>query len=322
MILTRRELLSGLATSAVTPALAQTTWPNRPVILVVGFPAGGPVDTVSRILAEGLSGRFGQQVLVDNRPGATGTTAAVQVARAAPDGHTLLALPGTFAANAAMFRKLPYRSLEDFAMISMTTEFPYVLVTYADHSIRSPSDLINVSRSQSTPLQYGTAGTGSLQHLSMELFANMAKIKLQHIPYRGGAPAITDLLGKRIDFVLDPPTALIEFIRDGRMRALAVTGPTRFFSLPEVPTVGESAVPGYSVTSWQGLAAPAGLPAALLSRLNADVAAVLADTRTADKLKTLGTAPRPSSPDEFKSRVASDIETWTKVVEVANIERI
>jgi tripartite-type tricarboxylate transporter receptor subunit TctC len=204
----------------------------------------------------------------------------------------------------------------------MTTEFPYVLVTYSDHSIRTMADLISAARSQNGPLTYGTSGIGSLQHLSVELFANMANIKLQHIPYRGGAPAITELLGKRIDFVLDQPTALIDFIRDGRFRALAVTGGKRFFSLPDTPTISEAGFPGYAVTGWQGLVAPASLPAPVLNRLHTELTGVLAEPTIVEQLKTLGNDPSPTTPSEFKARLVAEIETWAKVVATANIERI
>lgn len=317
----RRTVLGGLSALAVMPAFAATPWPSRPVMLVGGFPAGGPLDTVSRILAEALARRLGQQVVVESRPGATGTIAAGQVARAAPDGYTLIALPGTFAASAAMFRTLPYRPVDDFSWISITTEFPYLLVTHAEHPMRTVADLITMAQSKNGPLQFGTSGVGSVQHLSGELFASIAKIKLQHIPYRGGAPAITDLLGKRLDFVIDQPTAIMEFIRDGRLRAVAVTGEGRFFSLPEIPTISEAGFPGYGVTSWQGLAAPAGLPAPIVQRLHQEITAVLAEPAIIERLRMLGNDPRSSTAEAFKARVAGDIEMWTKVVAAANIER-
>ena len=322
MNLTRRGFFAGAAAFAAAPALAQGGWPNRPITLVVGFPPGGPADSVSRILADALSEVLGQNVLVDNRAGATGTTAAAQVARSAPDGYTLLVAPATFAATAATFKRPGYQPLDDFVMISMTCESLFVIVTHADHRIRSISDLIEIARSQETPLQYGTGGAGSIQHLAMELFASRAKVKLQHIPYRGGAPAITDLLGKRIDLVLDPPTAMIQHIRAGKLRAIAVTSPARFFDLPETPTLQEAGIADYSVTSWQGLAAPAALPAPIVNRLNEAVATILAYPNVADRLKALGMTPRRSTPDEFKARVASDIRTWVEVVQAANIELI
>lgn len=320
--LTRRTMLAGLGASIAIPARADVAWPTRTITLVHGFPAGGPVDTASRILAEGLSTRLGQQVIVDAKPGASGTTAAAQVSRAAPDGYTLLAVPATHTGTAAMYRTLPYRAIDDFSLISTTVEYPYVLATHSEHAIRTLADVINLGRTQSAPLQYGTAGVGSLQHLSMELFAKIAKLRLQHIPYRGGAPAITDLLGKRLDLLLDPPTSLVSHIQDGKLRALAVTGKSRFFSLPDVPTIAEAGFPEFSVSAFQGIAAPAGLSSDLVKRLNREVAAVLADPLIADKFKKLGNNPKPSSPEEFKTRLAADIAQWSKLVADSNIERI
>jgi tripartite-type tricarboxylate transporter receptor subunit TctC len=228
--------------------------------MVHGFPAGGPTDLVARIVADGLTRRLGQRVVVEGKPGASGTSAAAQVARAAPDGYTLFAIPSGHTFAAATFKTLPYRTIDDFSMISMFTEYPYLMVTYADHSIRTVADLINLARSASTPLLYGTPGNGSGPHLAVELLAKEAKIRLQHVPYRGSAPAAIDLIGKRLDFMMDPPAALLEFVRDGKLRAVAVTGEHRFFAVPDTPTVAESGVPGYLVSAWQGLVAPAGLP--------------------------------------------------------------
>jgi tripartite-type tricarboxylate transporter receptor subunit TctC len=320
--MTRRAAIGGLSAFITSPLLAQPAWPNRPLTLVVGFPAGGPVDTVSRLVGESLTRRLGQPIVVENKPGATGTIAAAQAAHAAPDGYTLTMLPGTFAASAAMFRKLPYHPLNDFAWISTVAEFPYLLVTHAGHSCGSVADLVRTAKSASTPLQFGTSGVGSVQHLSGELLAGVANIRLQHVPYRGGAPAITDLLGKRIDLVIDQPTALMEFVRDGRLRVLAVTSANRFFALPEIATVSEAGFPNYNVASWQALAAPAGLPPAILERLNLELAGVLVEPQLVQRLRALGNEPKASTGDAIKARVAKDIENWSKVVADASIERI
>ena len=219
--LTRRTMLASLSALVAIPARSDAAWPNRPISLVHGFAAGGATDTVARIMAEGLTRRLGQQVVVDPRPGASGTAAAWQAARAVPDGYTLIAIPGGHATAEALFRKLPYKTIDDFSMISMVSEYPFVFVTYADHKIRTAVDLIHTARSQKTPLLYGSPGIGSVHHLAIELMASMANVQLQHVPYRGSAQAVTDLLGKRIDFMIDPPTLLIEFARAGKLRPLA-----------------------------------------------------------------------------------------------------
>ena len=320
--LTRRTVVAGLTAFAAMPAWAETGWPSRPITLVHGFPPGGPVDTLARILAEPLSRQLGQTVVIEAKPGATGTTAAGLVARAKADGYTLLAMPGTFTASAAMFRALPYNPTADFTFISTTAESPLVLVTYPDSEIQTFADVVRIARSRAAPLQYGTAGIGSIQHLSMELFAKEANIRLQHIPYRGGLAAITDLLGKRVDLVLDPPTVPVQFIKDGKLRALAVTGAGRFFGLPEVPTMIESGFPGLVIAARQGIAAPAALPADIVGKLNRAIAIVLADPVLIEKLKKIGSIPKRSSPEEYKTRVIADIAQWRSVVEDAHIARI
>jgi tripartite-type tricarboxylate transporter receptor subunit TctC len=319
---TRRSLLVGLSACAAVPALAKGLWPDRPITLIHGFPPGGPVDVLSRILAEPLGKQLGQGVIVEAKPGATGTMAGGLVARAAPDGYTLMAVPGTFTGTAAIFRTLPYNPIEDFTFISSTAEYPLVLITHPDSEIRTLADIVRIARSRNTPLQFGTAGIGSIMHLTMELFAQKASIRLEHIPYKGGMPAITDLLGKRLDFVLDPPTALVPFVKDERLRALAVTGAQRFFSLPDVPTMVESGFPSLVVNVYQGLAAPARLPAEITAKLNRAVRMVLSDPTVVEKLKNIGNHPSTSTPDDYKGRLVADITLWKNVVEGAHIARI
>jgi tripartite-type tricarboxylate transporter receptor subunit TctC len=320
--ITRRSLLAGLSMLAAAPAHAQAAWPDRPITLVHGFGAGGNADVVGRIIADRLGSRLGQQIVVDPKPGAGGTTAAGIVARAAPDGYTLAIIPGGHAVAAAIYKKLPYNPVDDFSWISMLTDFPFVLATYPDHAVKNIADLIKTAQAQEARLTCGTPGNGTGQHLSTELFAAMAKIKLQHLPYRAASQITTDLLGKRIDFQMDTPTALLELIKDGKLRAIGTTGTSRFFALPNVPTIAEAGVPGYTVTSWLGIAAPSGLPANIGKRLNAEVTAVLSEPATIEKLKVLGSETKPTSAEDFKARVVSDIAKWTKVVADSNIERI
>jgi tripartite-type tricarboxylate transporter receptor subunit TctC len=321
--LTRRMAMAGgLSTLMVAPGRSAPDWPDRPITMVHGFPAGGPTDLIARIVADGLTRRLGQRVVVEGKSGASGTNAALQIARAMPDGYTLFAIPSGHAFAAATFKSLPYRTVDDFAMISMFTEYPYLMATFTEHSIRTVADLVSLARTQATPLLYGTPGNGSGPHLAIELLAKEAKIKLQHVPYRGSAQAATDLIGKRLDFMMDPPAALLQFVRDGRLRAIAVTGDTRFFALPDVPTIAETGVPGYLVTAWQGLLAPAGLPEAILRRLNAEVVGTLKEPPVIERLRLIGNDPRPTSPEEFKARMAADIAKWTAVVDGSNFERI
>ena len=319
--LTRRAMLAGLSSLGVVPAAAQPGWPNRPITLVHGLPPGGSVDGIARIVADGLATRLGQQVVVDARPGAGATLAAGQVARASPDGYTLLGIPSGHAVSAAMYKKLAYRPVDDFTFISTITEYPFVLVTHAEHSIRTLADLVAAGRSRKEPLLYG-GPNGTLQHLSVELFARTANIRVQLVPYRGSPQAVADLLGKRLDFMLDPPTAHLAGIKSGQLRALATTGAARFFALPDVATVAEAGFPDFVIGSWQGVVGPAGLPEPVVKRLNAEVAAIVSEPAVIEKLKALGNDPKPSTPDEFRIRVVADIDKWTKVVSAANIERI
>ena len=321
--LTRRTVLAGLTTLAAIPARPDLAWPNRPITLVHGYVAGGATDIVARILAEGLTRRLGQQVVVDPRPGASGKAAAGYVAHCARRPYAHRDSRAGHATAEALYKKLPDKTIDDFSMISMISEYPFVFVTHADHKICSTAvDLIRTARSQSTPLLYGTPGFGSVHHLAIEQMAKMANVRLQHVPYRGGAQVVTDLLGKRIDFMIDPPTLLIEFVQAGKLRPLATTGATRFFGLPDVATVSEMALPGYVVTSWQGLAGPAGIPTPIVDRLNIEVAHILAERATFERLRAVGNDPRPSSREEFKARVVADIDKWTGVVADAQIERI
>jgi tripartite-type tricarboxylate transporter receptor subunit TctC len=320
--MTRRIVLAGLSACAALPARAAGSWPDRPITLIHGFPPGGPVDVLARILVEPLARHLGQPVIIEAKPGATGTTAAGLVARAAPDGYTLLALPGTFAATSVMFQTLPYNPTEDFTFISSTAESPLVLVTNSNSEFQTVADILRIARARAMPLLYGTAGIGSIQHLTMELFAKKANIQLQHVPFKGGLPAITELLGRRLDLVLDPPTALVQFVRDGKLRALAVTGANRLAEISNVPTMIESGFSGFVVTACQGIAAPAHLPADVTMKLNRTIAILLTDTALIGKLAAIASSPQPSSPEGYKARVVAEIALWNGVVEDAHIARI
>lgn len=320
--ITRRAAIAGLSAVAAAPAYAQSARPEGTVTIAHGFTPGGNVDLTARLIAERLAARLNQQFVVEPRPGAGGSTAAASVARAAPDGKTLFLAAGGHAVSAAIYKSLPYRPLEDFSWISMLSDFPFVFVTYPDHPAKDLAEFIRMAKAEPSKLLCATPGNGTGQHLALELFAATAGIKIQHVPYRGSPQAATDLLGKRVDAFMDNMTVVAEMVRDGRMRALGITGPQRFFALPDVPIFAEGGVTGYAVTSWLGLAGPANMPQPMVEKLNAEVGASLAEPETIERIKKIGADPRPTTPDGYRSRVASDIAKWSKVVADAGIERI
>src|SRR4051812_12225343 len=320
--ITRRAALAGLSALATAPAFAQSARPEGTVTIAHGFTPGGNVDLTARLIAERLAARLGQQFVVEPRPGAGGSTAAASVARSAADGRTLFLAAGGHAVSAAIYKLLPYRPLEDFSWISMLSDFPFVFVTYPDHPAKDLAAFIGMAKADPAKLLCATPGNGTGQHLGLELFAATAGIKIQHVPYRGSPQAATDLLGKRVDAFMDNMTVVGEMVRDGRVRALGITGPARFFALPDVATFAEAGVPGYAVTSWLGLAGPAAIPPPMLARLNVEVVAILAEPETIERVKKTGSEPKPTTAEAFRGRVSSDIEKWTKVVADAGIARI
>ena len=317
----RRSVVGGLALAALA-APARAAWPDRPISIVHGFAAGGNADVVSRVVADALQRETGYTFIVEIKAGAGGTIAAAQVARAATDGYTLGLIPGGHSVSEAIYKQLPYRSIEDFTFVSMVTDFPFVLATYSEHRVKNFADLLAAGRSAPEPLLWASAGNGTGQHLSGELLASMGKLKMQHVPYRGGTQSTLDLLAGRIDLMMATPTVILEQVRAGKLRALAVTGSQRFFALPDTPTIAEGGVPGYETSSWTGVVGPAGLPADIAARLNGAIATILADPAMIEKLRGIGSIARPTSGEVFRDRVASDIAKWTRVVADAKIERI
>jgi tripartite-type tricarboxylate transporter receptor subunit TctC len=322
--LTRRAVVGGLASVAGLAARHAygQEWPSRTITIFHGFPAGGPSDVVARLIADGLQKALGQPVIVEPRTGASGTTAAAFVARAAPDGYTLEVIPSGHASAAATFAHLPYRSIDDFTMITLATEYPYVMCTNAASGIKTVPELLSAARTRPIPLLYGTPGVGSGPQLAIELFALKTKIKVQHVPFRGSEPATTELVAGRLDFMMDPPASQIGFIRSGKLNALAVSSLNRYFALPDTPTVAESGIPGFDVRAWQGLIGPAGLPEPIVKRLNTEVVRLLKEPAIVERLHAFGNEPAPTTPEEFRRRLADDIATWTAVADEIHFERI
>ena len=321
--LTRRTMLAGFSALAVArPDRAFAAWPERNISLIHGLTAGGGVDVSARVIAEGLSKKLGQQIVVEPKPGAAGTLAAAQMARANPDGYQLGWIPSGHAVTAATYKQLPFHPIDDFTIIGQAIEFPFLIVTYPDHTIRNIPDVIKTAKSRSEPLLAGVPGAGTPQHLLMEYFMRLAGIKIQVVPFRGGNQALTELLGKRLDFLLDPPIALIGQVKSGGLHAIGVTGDKRYTPLPDVGTIAEAGFPGFSVTSWMGLVGPAKLPPDIAARLNREINALIAEPAVAEKIRTLGSDPKGGTPDDFKALIAKDIARWTKVIADAGIERI
>jgi tripartite-type tricarboxylate transporter receptor subunit TctC len=315
-----RALVGAIFIATAMPSGAAAAWPERTITLVHGFGAGGNADVTARVVADRLSAHLGQSVIVEPKPGAGGRTAAGFIAKAQADGYTLVMLPGGHAASAALYEKLPYDAVKDFTFIGLVTQIPFVVATFPEHAVKSVPDLIAAAKASKEPIIYATSGVGTGQHLAAELFTAMAGIKLKHLPSKGGTAVPTMLLGKHIELGFEPPPTLLELIKDGKLRAVATTGPVRFFALPDVPTIGET-VRGYQVTSYFGLAGPPGLPADVVKRLNAATVAMLKEPETIERLRKLGSVPLSSTPDGFKERVAGDIKRWTKLVTDVGITR-
>jgi tripartite-type tricarboxylate transporter receptor subunit TctC len=314
---TRRRILLAAALAAA-PLAAWAAFPERPLRLVVPFPAGGAADLMARGLAQHLGEQLGQQVVIDNRGGAGGTVACEIVARAPADGYTLLfGTMGTQAINPALYSKLRYDPLKDFAPIALTHITPRVLVVGPSVKARNVDELIALARAKAGQLTYGSAGNGSSSHLSGALFESLAGVDLVHVPYKGSAPLLTDLLAGRVDATFDSFTVYEEHIKSGRVRALAVTSRMRMAALPQVPTLAEAGLPGYEVSNWLGVLAPAGTSKEVVTALHAAVIRAMADAGMKRQLTALGIEPAASTPDEFSALIRSEIPKWARLVKAS-----
>lgn len=311
----RRSLI---ATLAAAPALAQGNWaPDRPIRLVVPFAPGGSTDVTARLVAEAIGARLGQPVVVENRPGAGGNIGSEAVARATPDGTTLvMGTSSTHATNVSLYRSLPYQPLRDFAPVSQVAFIPNLLVVHPEVPARDLAALIALAKAQPGRLNFGNAGSGTSQHLSAAMIATKAGIEVTHVAYRGGAPAVTDLIGGKIQAMAAPLVEVVAHVRGGRLRALAVTTARRSSLLPEVPTVAET-IPGFEVALWNGIFAPAGTPPAAVARIAGEIAAVLRTEEMRGKLAEQGSEPVGSTPEAFAAFVAAEIPKWAELVRIS-----
>ncbi|WP_341248886.1 tripartite tricarboxylate transporter substrate binding protein [Cupriavidus pauculus] len=302
---------------AVAPAAGAQDWPTRPIRMVVPYPPGGPTDIVARVVGQKLSERLGQTVVVDNRPGAGGNIGADAVAKAAPDGYTMLVATTAHAINMTLFSKPGYNTRTDFAPVSMLTSGPLVLVTAPSTPAGSVAELVAMARANPGKVTFASSGNGQSTHLAAELFDSMAGVRMTHVPYKGSAPALTDVMAGQATVMFDTMLSAMPFVRDGKLRALAITGATRSPAAPDVPTMAQAGLPGYEATAWNALLVPAGTPAAVQSRLSEALKAVLNQDDVRARFASQGFAATWTSPADTGQFIAREIDKWGKVVKAS-----
>lgn len=297
------------------------SFPDHAIKILQGFAPGGNADNIARSVGLEMSKSLGQPIVVEAQTGAGGTIASASVARAKPDGYTLLLATGGHAVAGALYNSLPYKTVADFEMVSTITYFPFLIVTSGESKFKNFTDLLDASRASSNGLTYGSAGIGSTHHLAGELLGKMGRMNLVHIPYRGDAASITALLANDVDFIIAPPTAVITNIRSGKLRALATTGPQRWPGLPDLATVSDQGVSGYDVRSWAGLLAPVGTPRGIIDKLNLETQKALQVASVKSRLEEMGGEVRGSSSEEMRQMVSSELQRWTQVINEAKIPK-
>ncbi|ULX52571.1 LacI family transcriptional regulator [Cupriavidus taiwanensis] len=311
--------LLGLGISPNASHAAPAAYPDRPIRLVVPYPAGGAADTVARTLAAPLGAKLGQTIVVDNRPGASGVIGAGAVAKAAPDGYTLLLDATAHSVNPSLQARLPYDTAKDFAPISLVVLVPNLLVVPPNSPFKSPKDIITAAKAKPGKLTYASAGPGTAQHLAAELFGQQSGLSLLHVPYKGGAPALSDLMGGQVDMMFSNMAASYPLVAGKKLKVLATTGTKRSAALPDTPTLAESGLPGYQVYEWNGLFAPAGTPQAIVDRLSALTREVLNSPEVSQRLAAVGAEPAGSRPEDFRKFVEGETAKWAKVIKQGGI---
>src|SRR5947209_17930737 len=324
MRLTRRQAIAGcggLAALIAPRAFAQTAYPSRTIKMIVPYPAGGTTDFLGRLVAEQLKKGLGATVIVENKPGAGTTLGAEQVARAEGDGYTLLmATSTTLAINKTLYKKLPYDPVKDFAPIALVAAVPFALIANPEVPAKTLSDFIAYAKSK-PGLAYGSAGNGSPQHLGAEMLKAAAGIDIRHVPYRGSVPAMLDVIAGHIPFMVVDLQPALQQIREGKVRVLGVTTSKRVAAAPDIPTLAEAGLPGFELVAWQGVVAPAGVPRPIVELLAAQIASLVADPATREKLTTLSLEPLAgSTPDSFAAFVGTEVERWAAVVKASGAE--
>lgn len=290
-------------------------YPNKPIRFIVPYPPGGSTDVSARLVAEKLADRLGQPIVVDNRPGAGGNIGTELAKNAPADGYTMvIGTTGTFGINPALYKHIPYDALKDFAPVALATTMPLVMVVHPSVPSKSVQEFIAYAKTQPGKLLYGSAGNGSSPHLTGAMFGVMTGIDIVHVPYKGSAPAMAELLGGNLHFMFDPPFTTYSQIKAGKLRALGVTTATRSPALPDVPTVIEAGVPGFEATAWNGVLVPAKTPAAIVERLQTEIAKLLHAPEIKEKLEAIGVSPAGGTSKEFGTFIRSELAKWAKIV--------
>jgi tripartite-type tricarboxylate transporter receptor subunit TctC len=311
--------LGSLGAIGAPMALAQGAFPDKPIRMVLPFPPGGPTDLVARVLAQKMSEQMGQQVLIDNKPGANGNIAAELVAKSNPDGHTVLYNTSSIALSATLYKKLNYDVRTDFSPIALTAVIPLVLMTHPSVPVQNLPEFVLYLRANPGKVSYGSAGNGNITHLGAFLVLQQKGGQANHIPYKGSIPALTDLVGGQTQFMTDTVNSALPFIKDNKLRAIAVTSLKRTQVLPGVPTLNELGMPGFEVGAWQGLLAPAKTPPEVIARLNAEITKALAAPDVRTKLAVQGADPLGSTPTEYGQYIRSEIERFANVIRQSGV---
>jgi tripartite-type tricarboxylate transporter receptor subunit TctC len=308
------RFLTGLFLALMSYSIWAQSWPNKPVRMIIAFPPGGPTDLVSRVLAQRLSEQLGQQVIVDNKPGAGGNLAAELAARATPDGYTIFYNTSAIVIGPALYGKVNYDTLKDFAPVALTASVPMVLVVNPQLPARSVKEFLDLAKSRPGALNYSSSGTGTITHLASAMMSTQTGIQTQHIPYKGSAPGLVDLAAGQTQFMIDTINTVLPYVRDNRLRGLAVTSSKRSTLLPDLPTLAESGMPGFDAAAWQGIVVPTGTPADIIQKLNAEVNKALAHPDVRARLAAQGAEILGGTTTEYANHLRTEMPRWAKAV--------
>jgi tripartite-type tricarboxylate transporter receptor subunit TctC len=312
------KYLTALLFALAGAAFAQQ-YPNKPIKIIAPFAPGGGTDFIARVAAQKLSERLKQAVIVENRPGAGGNLGAEIAVKSAPDGYTLLLIAGSYTVNPSLY-KLTFDSVNDISPIIQLSQGPFLVAVHPSVPVKTLKELIQYAKQNPDKLAYGTSGSGSITHLATELFLDMAKIKIVHVPYKGTGPALNDAIAGTVQVLFGSVATTMQHVKSGRLRGLAVTTPKRIAAAPDIPTVAEAGVPGYDVILWHGLVAPKGVPKPIIDKLNAELNQVLKAKELEENLAADGVTPAGGTPEQFQALIRNDIERWRKVVQQAGVK--